>query len=155
MSAGIAVKRLGVVLLVIAASCTVMNCSESRGGPGETLTSLREMWQAGRYSDAGDLMTADTRELMEYIGRKRPNLKASHFGIDMLFVKNSEWTVIKNTTKGDTAEIHVKYSVYPVENMKGFTAVFHFKKERGRWRWDLEKELSALKEGIAREGMTQ
>ena len=58
MSAGIAVKRLGVVLLVIAASCILMNCSESRGGPGETLTSLREMWQAGRYSDAGDLMTA-------------------------------------------------------------------------------------------------
>lgn len=153
MNVGTGITRIAGVTVAIAALCAVLQCAESRGGPGDTLTALKETWQAGRYRDAGDLMTSETRDLMEYIGRKRPDLAVNHFGIDMLFAKKSEWTVMNKQLKGNTAEIQVKYSVYPVENMKGFTAVFRFKKERGSWRWDLEKELSALKEGIAREGM--
>jgi hypothetical protein len=148
MDVRVGIKRVAGFVVAIAAVCVVLQCSEPHGGPGETLTALREMWQAGRYRDAGELMTADTQGLMAYIGRKRPNLAANHFGIDMLFAKKSEWTVIQKNIERDTAEIQVKYSVYPVENMKGFIAVFRFKKERGSWRWDLEKELSALKDGI-------
>jgi len=148
MKVRVGIKRVACFVVAIAAVCTVLQCSESHGSPGETLTSLRNLWQAGQYRDAGELMTADTQGLMAYIGRKRPNLAANHFGIDMLFAKKSEWTIMKNDIERDTAEIHVKYSVYPIENMKGFIAVFRFKKERGSWRWDLEKELSALKDGI-------
>jgi len=113
-------------------------CSES---PGDVLTDIKKENDNGNYDNLNKYYTRDTVELLDELDKLSGKNRIRKPKEDKKFARGTEWDIIKERTDGDRADVTIKYTSHPVENMKGLELGFKFRKEGGLWKLDMADEL--------------
>lgn len=134
-------KRCFVVIAAFVVAAGLTACGGSR--PSDVLEKMQSVYSSDRFEDAAQYYTKGTVEAMNELNKIAPKSGKEEGLADRKFMKDAKWTVVDEKIIGDTAEVKVKYTEHPVENMKGFEYAFRMKKEDGRWKIDMEQEMKS------------
>ncbi len=130
-------KKIFVAFITVIVAAGLSSCS--KGKPSDVLEAMQKAYASGSMADIDKYYTKGTVEAINELNKLAPKSQKE----DNKFAKEAAWDVVQETIKGDTADVKIKYTKHPVENMKGFEMTFHMKKEDGSWKIDMEKEMQA------------
>lgn len=116
------------------------SCKKKSGTPAGTLLMIQGLYVDGKSEEAETYFTRGTLKAMQEIEKMLPGQK-SHYGAEKLFMKGAEWDVLSDKISGDRAEIQIRFTSHPVENLLGFVVTMKMKREDGLWKRDMEDEL--------------
>ncbi len=135
-------KTKPVIVIIIVLAFFISACSKpGPGSPLEALNEIKRLFRDGKNDDVRLLFSSETISIMNEIISMVPDIPDKNFGLQRLFVRGAEWNLQDEKINGDSAMIRIKYTEHPAENMKGYEMTFRMKKESGKWKWDIEKEL--------------
>ncbi|MDY6935287.1 MAG: hypothetical protein SVZ03_13820 [Spirochaetota bacterium] len=132
-------KRLLIIGISLLAVLSLSSCSKN---PSDTLGDVQNLYKVDKHEEVKDYYTEGSIKAMEELKKLVPDSQKGGVEIDKKFVSGAIWEVIEEKIDGDMAEIKIKYTDHPEENMKGLEITYNMKKENGRWKIDMEKELN-------------
>lgn len=117
---------------------TILSCSQT---PGDVLLNIKKQHSLGNYDNLDDYYTRGTVKAMKELDKLSLKNKTGKPKQDKKFAEGTDWDVVSEKTEGDKAEVKIKYTKHPVENMIGLELIFHLLREDGKWKVDMEKDL--------------
>lgn len=131
-------KKLLITMLSLAVLFAVNSCAKK---PSGILDRLQDAAKSGKFEDVKKFYTKGTLAAMEDMNRLVPPRQKDGKYEDNKFAGGAKWDVVSEKVEGDAADIKIKYTEHPVENMKGLEISFRLKKEDGSWKIDMEREI--------------
>jgi hypothetical protein len=128
---------------VVAVTALLIGLAACGGRPSDVLMDLQNAYRSGSLEDPAPYYTKGTVEAMKELGALAPKSGQDKKAQEKEFAKGARWEVVQEKVEGDAAEVKIKYVEHPVENLKGEEMTFRLRKEEGRWKIDMEKELRA------------
>lgn len=128
---------------VVAVVALLLGLAACGGRPSDVLMDLQNAYQSGSLEDPTKYYTKGTMEAMKELGALAPKSEQDKKAQEKEFARGAKWEVVQEKVEGDTAEVKIKYVEHPVENLKGEEMTFKLRKEEGRWKIDMEKEMRA------------
>jgi hypothetical protein len=122
--------------------------------PRDVLLEIKKQQANGNYDDFYKYYTNDTVKTMAELDRlieKNQTVKGKE---DKRFMDGADWDVIAEKINGNDADVIIKYTDHSIENMRGLELGFKLKKEDGKWKLDMEKDLRKSMEMIKNSGQT-
>lgn len=117
---------------------TILSCSQT---PGDVLLNIKKQHSLGNYNNLDDYYTRGTVKAMKELDKLSLKNKTGKPKQDKKFAEGTDWDVVSEKMEGDKAEVKIKYTKHPVENMIGLELIFNLLKEDGKWKVDMEKDL--------------
>ena len=115
-----------------------ISCSKK---PGDVLDKMHELSIKGSNDDLKGYYTRGTVTALEELEKLTPKDQGEKKNVSKQFAKGSSWKIIEESIDGDNAEVIIRYTEHPVENMKGLDITFKMRKEDGEWKIDMENDI--------------
>ena len=119
-------------------SIFIISCSK---GPGDVLIEMKKNQNEGKYNDISNYYTKGTIKALKELDKLSSGGSDKGNYINKKFAKGTDWKIIDEKVEGNNAEVTIKYTEHPIENMIGLELTFRFSKEDGDWKIDMQKEL--------------
>lgn len=121
-------------------------CSRE-SSPEITLNAVQEMAQKGQYGAIREYLTRDTLSAIDTF-EKYPQAGRWEKDFAIKFPAESEWGIVDQEVRGDSARVTMKCLEHPVENVRGFEMVFLLRREKGIWKIDMHEKLERAVERL-------
>jgi len=129
------------IFFISMVSLIVFSLSSCSKNPSDIFRKVQDLYKAGNNKDVQRYYTKGSIKVMDKLEKLVPQSQSNEGRVDKKFAEGAEWEVVDEKIDGDAAEVKIKYTEHPVENMKGLEITFNMKKEDGEWKIDMEKEL--------------
>jgi hypothetical protein len=127
-----------VCLYIFLSSSFSCSCSR-KSSPEITLTAIQERAKHGKYREIRGYLTRNTLRAIDRLKEFSRSSWENDFA--RRFPESSEWNIVQQEIRGDSARITMKCIDHPVENIRGFEIVYVLRLEGGIWKIDMHEEL--------------
>ena len=129
-------KKFYVACIIGLCALALISCGA--GKPSDVIKDMQSAVKSENIEDVYKYYTKGTADAIKEMHKLFPDAAKEK---DSKFAEGAKWEVIEEKIDGDIATVKIKYTEHPVENMKGFEFPFRMKKEEGKWKIDMEKEM--------------
>jgi hypothetical protein len=123
-----------------------LSCS-GESSPEITLTAVQDRAKQGQYGAIRKYLTRNTLGAIDTL-KEYPQVSSWKKDFAIKFPEGSEWNIVHQEVKGDSARVTMKCLDHPVENVRGFEMVYLLRREKGIWKIDMHEELKRAIERI-------
>jgi hypothetical protein len=131
-------KSFFVYFIVLVMAIFFVSCS---GNPSDVLLDIRKQQNSGNYDNLNAYFTSGTIKAMEDMDKLSRQNKTGKAKQDKRFMEGTDWDVVEEKVNGNDADVTIKYTDHPIENMRGLELMFKLQKEDGKWKLDMEKDI--------------
>ena len=109
--------------------------------PSDVLLDIRKQQSSGNYDNLNVYYTRGTIKAIEDMDKLSKQNKTGKAKEDKRFMEGTDWNVVAEKVNGNDADVTIKYTDHPIENMRGLELMFKLQKEDGKWKLDMEKDI--------------
>jgi hypothetical protein len=143
--------RILMYAFTLLAAIFLSACSQK---PTDVLKEIQKHQAEGNYNNLNVYYTKGTVKAMVDLNKLYQKNNTGKTGEDKRFVEGARWDVVAEKVNGNDADLVIKYTEHPVQNMIGLELSFKLKKEDDKWKLDLEKDVLKSLEMIKNSGQT-
>jgi hypothetical protein len=136
-----------VCLYIFLISSFSFSCAR-KSSPEITLTTIQDSAKHGKYGEIRRYLTGNTLRAIDRLKEFSRSSWEKDFA--RRFPEGSEWNMVQQEIRGDSARITMKCIDHPVENIRGFEMVYVLRLEGGIWKIDMQEELERTIERMKR-----
>jgi hypothetical protein len=142
-------KSFLVYVAALAAAVFFISCSRN---PSDVLQDIRKQQINGNYDNLNAYYTKGTIKAMEEFEKLSLKNKTGKSKEDKRFMDGTDWDIVAEKINGSDADVVIKYTDHPIENMRGLELMFKLQKEDGKWKLDMENDIRKSLEMLKNSG---